>query len=107
MEAKSMNLYWVSLIGGSIVVFGLRYAGHLVPEKYLAHPRVLRINNLIPVALMSALIAVETFTKQGAIHIDQRAIGLAVGVIALLLRAPFAVVVVSAAAASALVFRFF
>ena len=102
-----MNLYWISLIGGSAVVFGLRYAGHLVPEKYLAHPRVLRINNLIPVALMSALIAVESFTKQGAIHFDHRVVGLAAGITALLLRAPFAVVVISAAAASALVFRIF
>ena len=102
-----MNLYWISLIGGSAVVFALRLTGHLVPEKYLANPRVLRINNLIPVALMSALVAVETFTKHGALIIDQRVAGLAVAVIALLLRAPFALVVVSAAAASAIIFRFF
>jgi branched-subunit amino acid transport protein len=102
-----MSFFWVSLIGGSLVVFALRYAGHLVPEKYLANPRVTRINNLIPVALMSALVAVETFTKQGALVIDQRVAGLTVAVIALLLKAPFALVVVSAAAASAIVFRFF
>jgi branched-subunit amino acid transport protein len=100
-----MSYFWVSLIGGSVVVFALRYAGHLVPEKYLAHPRVMRINNLIPVALMSALVAIETFTKQGALVLDQRVAGLAVAVVALLLKAPFAVVVVSAAAASAAVFR--
>lgn len=100
-----MSYFWVSLIGGSVVVFALRYAGHLVPEKYLAHPRVMRINNLIPVALMSALVAIETFTKQGALLLDQRVAGLAVAVVALLLKAPFAVVVLSAAAASAAVFR--
>lgn len=100
-----MSYFWVSLIGGSVVVFALRYAGHLVPEKYLAHPRVMRINNLIPVALMSALVAIETFTKQGALVLDQRVAGLAVAVVALLLKAPFAVVVLSAAAASAAVFR--
>jgi branched-subunit amino acid transport protein len=100
-----MSYFWVSLIGGSVVVFALRYAGHLVPEKYLANPRVMRINNLIPVALMSALVAIETFTKQGVLVLDQRVAGLAVAVVALLLRAPFAVVVVSAAAASAAVFR--
>jgi branched-subunit amino acid transport protein len=100
-----MSYFWVSLIGGSVVVFALRYAGHLVPEKYLAHPRVMRINNLIPVALMSALVAIETFTKQSALVLDQRVAGLAVAVVALLLKAPFAVVVVSAAAASAAVFR--
>ena len=100
-----MSYFWVSLIGGSVVVFALRYAGHLVPEKYLAHPRVMRINSLIPVALMSALVAIETFTKQGALVLDQRVAGFAVAVVALLLKAPFAVVVVSAAAASAAVFR--
>jgi len=100
-----MSFFWLSLIGGSAVVFVLRYAGHLVPERYLAHPRVMRINNLIPVALMSALVAIETFTKQGALVLDQRVAGVSVAVIALLLKAPFAVVVVSAAAASAAVFR--
>ena len=100
-----MSNFWVSLIGGSVVVFVLRYAGHLVPEKYLAHPRVMRINNLIPVALMSALVAIETFTKQGALVLDQRVAGLAVATVALILKAPFAIVVLSAAATSAAVFR--
>ena len=105
MAEQSMSFFWVSLIGGSLVVFALRYAGHLVPEKYLANPRVTRINNLIPVALMSALVAIETFTKQGALVIDQRVAGVVVATIALVLRAPFAIVVLSAAAASAAVFR--
>jgi hypothetical protein len=47
------------------------------------------------------LVAVQTFTNGKSLVIDQRLAGLAVAVIALILRAPFAVVVLSAAATSA------
>jgi branched-subunit amino acid transport protein len=101
-----MNIFWTSVIGTSVVVFILRYAGHLVPEKYLTNPRMLKINTLIPVALLSALVAVQTFTKESTLVIDQRLAGLAVAVIALMLKAPFPVVVLGAAATSAALFHF-
>ena len=100
-----MNIFWTSVIGTSVVVFTLRYVGHLVPEKYLTNPRMLKINTLIPVALLSALVAVQTFTKNSALVIDQRIAGLAVASIALMLKAPFPVVVVGAAATSAALFH--
>jgi ribose/xylose/arabinose/galactoside ABC-type transport system permease subunit len=62
---------------------------------------ILKINALIPIALLSALVAVQSFTSGKSLVIDQRLAGLAVAVIALILRAPFALVVVSAAATSA------
>jgi branched-subunit amino acid transport protein len=101
-----MSIFWVSLIGTSIVVFILRFTGHLVPEKYLTNPRMLRINTLIPVALLSALVAVQTFTKESALVIDQRLAGLGVAVAALMLKAPFPVVVLGAAITSAALFHF-
>ncbi len=101
----SMDALWVGLIATSIIAFLLKYLGHNVPEKWLSHPRVLKINALIPIALLSALVAVQTFTNGKELVIDQRLAGLAVAVIALILRAPFALVVISAAATSAALYH--
>ena len=97
----TMDALWIGLIATSVIAFLLKYLGHSVPEKWLSHPRVLKIIGLIPIALLSALVAVQTFTNEKSLVIDQRLAGLAVAVIALILRAPFAVVVISAAATSA------
>ena len=105
MEGKKMSQMWIAVIGTSAIAFGLKYFGHSIPEKYLSNPRALRINTLIPIALLSALVAVQTLSEKSALVIDQRLAGMAIAVIALVLKAPFPVVVLGSAAASALVFH--
>lgn len=100
-----MSRMWIAVIGTSAIAFGLKYFGHSIPEKYLSNPRMLRINTLIPIALLSALVAVQTFSEKSALVIDQRLAGMAVAVIALTLKAPFPVVVLGAAATSAMLFH--
>ena len=96
---------WIAVIGTSAIAFGLKYFGHSVPERYLSNPRALRINTLIPIALLSALVAVQTLANKSVLVIDQRVAGMTVAVIALMLKAPFPVVVLGSAAASAAVFH--
>jgi branched-subunit amino acid transport protein len=96
---------WIGIIATSVIAFLLKYLGHSVPERWLSHPRILKINSMVPIALLSALVAVQTFTTEKTLVIDQRLAGLAVAVIALILRAPFAVVVISAAATSAALYH--
>lgn len=100
-----MNELWIAVLGTSAIAFGLKYFGHSVPERFLSHPRILRINTLIPIALLSALVAVQTVTDKSKLVIDQRLGGIAVAVIALLLKAPFPVVVIGSATSSALLYR--
>ena len=100
-----MSIFWGSLLITSALVFIIRFAGYLVPEKYLTNPTALRINTLIPIALLSALVAVQSFTDKASLVIDQRMAGLGVAVIALLLKAPFPIVVIGAAATSAAIFH--
>lgn len=100
-----MSKFWIAILGTSAIAFGLKYLGHSIPEKYLTNPRALRINTLIPIALLSALVAVQTFADEKKLEIDQRFAGLAVAVIALALRAPFPVVVLGSAAVSAALFH--
>jgi hypothetical protein len=66
---------------------------------------MLRINTLIPIALLSALVGVQTITEKGKWVIDQRLAGVAVALVALALKAPYFVVVISAAITSAILYR--
>jgi branched-subunit amino acid transport protein len=100
-----MNALWIGVIGTSLIAFLLKFLGHSIPEKYVSNPRALRINTLIPIALLSALVGVQTLTEKGRWVIDQRLAGVAVALIALSLKAPYFVVVISAAITSAVIYR--
>lgn len=93
------------MIGTSAIAFALKYSGHSVPERWLSNPKIQKINTLIPIALLSALVAVQSVTEKSKLMIDHRFLGLAVAITALLLKAPFPVVVLSAAASSALLYN--
>ena len=101
-----MSQLWWGVVGTSALVFLFKYLGHPIPDRHLEHPKMLKINVLIPIVLLSALVAVQTFTDKTKLVLDHRAAGVGVALVALLLRAPFAVVVLSAALTSALLFRF-
>ena len=105
MEIDLIDPFWLAVIGTSLLAFFLKYLGHNVPKSWLSNPRMLKINSLIPIALLSALVAVQTFTKDSHLIADQRLAGVGVAVLALILRAPFPVVVLSAAATSAALFH--
>ena len=102
-----MNAFWIATIGTSVVAFALKYSGHSVPERWLSHPKIQRVNALIPIALLSALVSVQSFTDKTTLVVDQRIVGLAVAITALLLKAAFPIVVISAAVSSAIVYNLF
>jgi len=102
-----MSTFWITTIGTSVIAFLLKFSGHSVPQRWLSHPKIQRINLLIPIALLSALVAVQSFTTKTTLVVDQRLVGLLVATIALLLKAPFPVVVLSAAVSSAAVYNWF
>jgi hypothetical protein len=58
---------------------------------------------LLPLALLAALVVVQTFSDGRSIAVDARAAGLAAAGLAVFRRAPFIVVVALAAATAALV----
>jgi branched-subunit amino acid transport protein len=101
-----MSAQWIAVIGASVLAYALKYLGSTIPESWLSHPRVQRINSLIPIALLSALVATQTLAEKTKLVIDHRAAGVAVAVAALIAKAPFPVVVLSAAITSAVVFHF-
>ena len=98
-----MTGLWVSVLMASLGCYALKLAGLSVPEQVLAHPVVQRVADLVPVVLLAALVAVQTFAQGSGLVLDARVVGLGVAAAALLLRAPFLVVVAAAALAAALV----
>ncbi|HYJ27506.1 MAG TPA: AzlD domain-containing protein [Nocardioides sp.] len=93
---------WTAIVLAGIGCYLLKLAGLSLPQRVLAHPTVERVADLIPVALLAALVAVQVFSTGTSLTVDARVLGLAFAAVALLLRAPFLVVVVGAAVVAAL-----
>ncbi|MEX1271052.1 MAG: AzlD domain-containing protein [Acidimicrobiia bacterium] len=62
-----------------------------------------RLTDLAPAALLAGLVATSTFARSGTLVVDARLAGLITAIVAQRLKAPFFVMVVLAAAATALV----
>ncbi|MEV7611339.1 AzlD domain-containing protein [Streptomyces sp. NPDC089799] len=92
---------WIA-IGATVAgCYLLKLAGLLVPAGVLERPLVQRLAALLPVALLAALTAQQTFSTGSALVVDARAAGLAAAGLALVLRAPFLVVVGAAVVVTA------
>ena len=92
---------WQIILLASIAVLALKVVGYLVPPSLIERTTPSRVANLLTVALLSALIVVQTLGQGQAIVLDARvpAIIVAAGLFAL--RVPFIVVVAAAAATAA------
>ena len=93
---------WNALLLASIICVVLKTVGYLIPPRWLEAPKPMRIADLLTVALLAALVAVQTLGAGQAIVVDARVPALLVAAGLLLLRAPFLVVVAGAAVAAAL-----
>ena len=93
---------WTAIVVAGVGCYLLKLAGLSVPPRVLERPLVERVADLIPVALLAALVAVQVFASGHSLVLDARAAGLGVAVLLLLLRAPFLVVVFGAALVAAL-----
>ncbi|MGW6061567.1 AzlD domain-containing protein [Streptomyces sp. NPDC055189] len=95
-----MNI-WIA-IGVTIVgCYLVKLAGLLVPAGALERPLVKRMAALLPVALLAALTAQQAFADGRVLQLDAKALGLAAAAVALLLRAPFLVVIGAAVVVTA------
>ena len=92
---------WIAIVGASLIAFALKFAGYTVPPSFLEKPRVSHVTTLLPAALLAALVVMQTFTTGANLALDARAAGLAAAAVALLVRAPFIVVVIAAAGTAA------
>lgn len=93
---------WNAVLIAAIVCVALKGIGYLIPPKWFEAPAPSRIVDLLTVALLAALVAVQTLGVGQQIVVDARVPALLVAAGLLILRAPFLVVVVAAAVVAAL-----
>jgi branched-subunit amino acid transport protein len=94
---------WVAVVMAAVGSYLLKLAGVSLPESVLNTPVVQRVAGYLPVAMLSALVAVELFDGGGTYAVDWRTLaGVAAGVIALLLRRGLLMVFLVAIAVTAL-----
>lgn len=93
---------WNAVLMAAIICVALKTLGYLIPARFVEAPRPARIADLLTVALLAALVAVQTLGVGQAIVVDARIPALLVAAGLLMLRAPFLVVVVAAAVVAAL-----
>ena len=101
MELSVSEAWWV-ILAASLGCYGLKLAGWSVPSRWLEGERLQRAAVLLPLPLLAALVVVQAFAGDRTLVLDARAGGLAVALVLVLLRAPFLVIVVAAAATAAL-----
>ena len=94
---------WIALAVGCVGCFALKLVGLSLPRRVIEQPLVKHIAELLPVALLTALIATQTFTSGHRLQLDARAAGLVAAAIAVRFKAPFLVVVTVACLVTALV----
>jgi branched-subunit amino acid transport protein len=95
-------MMWAGVLVACASCYALKLAGLSLPGSVLQDARVQRTVPLVPVALLAALVATQTFSTGHHLVVDVRTAALLVAIGMVLLRAPFLVVVASAAATAAL-----
>lgn len=92
---------WHVILIASAATLALKLGGYVVPAGFLERERPARIADLLTVALLAALIAVQTLGAGQAIVLDARVPALLVAAALYALRVPFVIVVFTAAAVAA------
>ena len=92
---------WQIVLLASIACVAIKIAGYAVPPHWLEKPAAARTADLLTVALLAALIAVQTLGQGQQLVLDARVPALAVAALLYWLRVPFLVVVIAAAGVAA------
>ncbi|WP_353112256.1 AzlD domain-containing protein [Microbacterium sp.] len=92
---------WSGILLAACICVAWKAFGYLVPAKVLEAPRPARISELLTVALLAALVAVQSLGSGQAVVVDARLPAVLVAVTLLWLRQSFLVVVAAAAVVAA------
>lgn len=96
-----MTTVWITIASLALGTGVLRLAGPVVLGGRPLSPKALNVVELLASALLAALVVVETFGKGRSLTVDARVLGAVFAAAALTRRVPMIVVVVGAAAVTA------
>lgn len=94
---------WSAVLISSALVYSWKLFGYLVPEKFVSNPKIKELAALLTVALLAALVGIQTFGSTEGLTVDARVPAVVVAGILFYLRIPFVIVVVVAAAIAAII----
>ena len=97
-----MTGVWVTIAALALATAALKLAGPLALGGRPLPANSLSVVELLASALLAALVVVETFGNGRSLVLDARVLGVAFAAVALRLRAPMIVVVLGAAAVTAI-----
>lgn len=94
---------WAAVLISSALVYSWKFFGYLVPERLVSSPKIKELASLLTVALLAALVGIQTFGSAEGIVLDARLPALLIAGVLFYLRLPFIVVVSAAAVIAALI----
>jgi branched-subunit amino acid transport protein len=101
-----VSTVWLCVLAVGLATVAIKAAGPVLAGDRDLPERAGRVVDLVAPALLAALVATNALATDDRIVIDERAAGLGVAAVAILLRAPLLVVVIAAAATAALLRAF-
>lgn len=93
---------WIWLLIACALAYGWKLVGYFVPARFLEDPRTSRIAGTMTIGLLASLTVVNAVVSGQGLAADARLGALGAAALALVLRAPFLVVVMAGAGAAAL-----
>jgi len=94
---------WAAVLVSSALVYSWKLFGYLIPERLVSSPKIKELASLLTVALLAALVGIQTFGSADGVSFDARLPALIVAGVLFYLRLPFIVVVVAAALVAGLI----
>ena len=92
---------WAWIVLGCIAAWAIKFAGYLVPVRWLQSPRMNRVAGCLTIGLLASLTAMKTVWAGQGLAFDARIGALLAAAVALMLRLPFLLVVIVGAVAAA------
>lgn len=92
---------WAWIVLGCVAAWAIKFAGYLVPVRWLQSPRMNRVAGCLTIGLLASLTAMNTVSAGQGLAFDARIGALLAAALALMLRLPFLLVVIVGAAAAA------
>ena len=98
-----MSAPWATVLAVGAGTVVLKAVGPVGVSGRRLPPRVAELLEVVAPAILAALVVTETFASGRSLVLDARLAGVAAGIVAVVLRAPFWLVVIVGALATALV----
>ncbi|MEY4396246.1 MAG: hypothetical protein RLZZ40_2 [Actinomycetota bacterium] len=88
---------WTTILIASTVVAATKFIGFVLPTRFTENPIVQHISDAVTVALLAALVVIQTAGSGSTVVVDARLAAVVVAGVLLWRKAPFIVVILVAA----------